>query len=270
MAVTIDTPNVATTSKGSGSSSDYFITGVTISAGVNMLVYCEQNAGSVGSAPIAVIFDGVAMTLISSIVSASGGQLESSIWALANPPVGAGKTLEVQTPASGFCGGTLVPLFGTSGVIGTPVTGTAANNTPACTATGGVTGDLYLGIAVDFTTTITGTGANQSAVGTTVNPGLAVTGLAGSVPGANAGVFSWTGGGTSGGAQSAACAVVFKAAGAVAPRRSLPLTGVGAIAPLAWIIRRRQIRAKERNAELRQWTRDDTSGLLLPSYKKAS
>lgn len=61
------------------------------------------------------------------------------------------------------------------------------------------------------------------------------------------------------------------AAGSGGTRKSsMPLTGVGAIAPLAWVIRRRQIRAKERNAELRQWNRDDTSGLILPSYKKAS
>lgn len=46
----------------------------------------------------------------------------------------------------------------------------------------------------------------------------------------------------------------------------LPLTGVGALAPLAWIIRRRQRRAKE----LRSWARDEKSGLILPTYKKAA
>lgn len=44
----------------------------------------------------------------------------------------------------------------------------------------------------------------------------------------------------------------------------------GTMAPLGWIIRRRQIRAKERNAELRRWQRDDSSGLILPQYKKAA
>lgn len=54
------------------------------------------------------------------------------------------------------------------------------------------------------------------------------------------------------------------------PQQSLPLTGVSVLAPLAWVIRRRQIRAKERNAGLRQWKRDDSSGLILPEYKKVA
>jgi len=51
--------------------------------------------------------------------------------------------------------------------------------------------------------------------------------------------------------------------------QSLPLTGV-ALAPLAWVIRRRQIRARERNAQLRHWKRDESSGLILPDYKKVA
>lgn len=35
-------------------------------------------------------------------------------------------------------------------------------------------------------------------------------------------------------------------------------------APLAWIIRRRQILERKRNADLRSWKRDDTSSLILP------
>ncbi|MGA7524688.1 MAG: hypothetical protein WBW84_19725 [Acidobacteriaceae bacterium] len=40
-----------------------------------------------------------------------------------------------------------------------------------------------------------------------------------------------------------------------------------AVAPLAWVIRRRIQRAREQNAELRRWKRD-TSGLIVPEYKK--
>jgi hypothetical protein len=47
----------------------------------------------------------------------------------------------------------------------------------------------------------------------------------------------------------------------------LPLTGV-AMAPLAWIIRRRQKLARER--VLREWKQDAASGLILPDYKKVA
>ncbi len=40
----------------------------------------------------------------------------------------------------------------------------------------------------------------------------------------------------------------------------------GVVAPLAWVIRRRQQRARE----LRRWKRDDASGLILPDYKKVA
>jgi hypothetical protein len=59
-------------------------------------------------------------------------------------------------------------------------------------------------------------------------------------------------------------------AGAPVRQSPLPLTGVGALAPLAWVIRRRQIRARERNSELCRWGRDDASGLILPEYKKVA
>ena len=45
------------------------------------------------------------------------------------------------------------------------------------------------------------------------------------------------------------------AAVATNSNQSFPMMGVGAIAPLAWVIRRRRIRARERNAELRRWKR---------------
>jgi hypothetical protein len=47
----------------------------------------------------------------------------------------------------------------------------------------------------------------------------------------------------------------------------LPLTGV-AMAPLAWIIHRRQKLARER--VLREWKQDKASGLILPDYKKVA
>lgn len=41
-----------------------------------------------------------------------------------------------------------------------------------------------------------------------------------------------------------------------------------AVAPLGWIISRRQQLAKERNAGLRSWKRDEVSGLIVPKFKK--
>jgi hypothetical protein len=46
----------------------------------------------------------------------------------------------------------------------------------------------------------------------------------------------------------------------------LPLLQLGVVTPLAWIIRRRQIRARE----LRQWKQDSSSGLILPDYKRVA
>lgn len=60
------------------------------------------------------------------------------------------------------------------------------------------------------------------------------------------------------------------ASGSAPVQPKLPLLGVGAIAPFAWAIRRRQKLARERNAELRRWKRDDTSGLILPDHKIAA
>lgn len=48
-----------------------------------------------------------------------------------------------------------------------------------------------------------------------------------------------------------------------------PISGIsrfGYIAPLAWVIRRRQQRARE----LRRWKRDDASGLILLDYKRVA
>lgn len=59
-------------------------------------------------------------------------------------------------------------------------------------------------------------------------------------------------------------------AGGGGPSNQPLLTTGVALAPLAWVIRRRQIRAKERNAELRSWKHDDASGLILPTYKRAA
>jgi len=61
--------------------------------------------------------------------------------------------------------------------------------------------------------------------------------------------------------------IAFSLSTAAAIPPLLPLLGVGvATAPLAWVIRRRQQRARE----LRRWKRDNTSGLILPDYKRTA
>lgn len=59
--------------------------------------------------------------------------------------------------------------------------------------------------------------------------------------------------------------------GSTAPSKFPPfgIASLAPLAPLSWIIRRRQQRARERHAELRAWKQDEVSGLVVPEYKKA-
>jgi hypothetical protein len=153
--------------------------------------------------PTSMTYNSVGMTLQSSYAYAGGSfPIVVSVWYLATPPTGAAHQVAfsyLTSPA--FAGLVAIPM---SGVNTSAPFGTAANNAStsssnaSVTATGAGANDLYLACAVNGTQTMMATGANQTNL-------AAINGLGGSpnssisadtVPGVDAGVFSWTGSGT--------------------------------------------------------------------------
>jgi hypothetical protein len=216
MTVLVDTPHVVndnTSFTGTATS-----TSVTVASGDVVLLVFVGNFYNSGTAvpPNTFTYGGVALTLLSSI-GATGILPESSVWYLLNPTAGTATLAGTWTTnvSGGIANVTAVPVSGaaTTGTFGTVATASStANNNSAVTATGSAGGgDLYFGHAVNGIQASTSTGTGQTDISnSTINAAASV--VVSTIPGSNAGAFTWTGSGTLFGTDWAALGFVVHAA----------------------------------------------------------
>jgi hypothetical protein len=235
-------------------------TGMTVPAGTTFLaVPLMLQAGATAPSALACTWNGVSMTPACQNYMAAGVGAGAAWFTLVNPTPGnlvlaaswTGNS-EAYMGAISFTGTDIVTGY----YVGNSVTGiqTAANPSVAInTDANGAT------VACSQTTATNDVIANQTAIfaNNVMNDCAAAS-------------YAIGGSGTNSHNFTIAVAVATAWAGIriIAPsvgRSSLPLMGVG-LAPLAWVIRRRQIRARE----MRRWARDEKTGLVLPEYKRAS
>lgn len=201
MPATIDTANLAPFSAGTGTSQSF---NCTCAPGDNFLVVLEANYSTAPQAPTAVKYNGVAMTLLQSASSTAsfGNGMECSIWYLANPPTGvADVVLETTGSNVGTTALLAVPMAGVNlgAPFATPASANSqANNNAALNVATAPTNGLFLAVALNGIQTMVAAGANQTNVHAFNGLGGAqnVSVTADTIPGVNAGAFSWTASGT--------------------------------------------------------------------------
>jgi hypothetical protein len=173
---------------------------VTLPAGTDCLCFEEVNfpAGGGGSptAPTAVSYNGVALTMVPGSAAANTGtSMGSSIWYLLSPPTGSSLVLSVTYGSTtlGAVGLAAIPLIGVnqSSPVGTAAIATGTSTTPAVTPTGAGANDLYMGISGDLSATTISSGGSQTSLWTQISRGSVIS-AGDSLPGSGSGAFSWT------------------------------------------------------------------------------
>lgn len=200
MPVAIDSANVVATSAHVLANTAVTMN-CTCAAADNCLAILVGADQQVTPAPPSVLtYNGVGLTLLSSISKSNNYLGNASIWYLFNPPTGSSLVVSAQTAnnQSGFamCA---IPMSGVdTGRV--PIAGTGANGTSAaaaCSVSGATSNDLQLGVVFVRSTTLASAGAPQNVVTSTPTlPLLSINGLdsfsADYITAGSAGNFAWT------------------------------------------------------------------------------
>jgi hypothetical protein len=238
---------------------------VTLPAGTDCLAFEEVSfptGGAVATAPTAVTYNGVALTMVpgSFVANPGGNTMGSSIWYLLSPPTGSSLVLSVTygSTLEGALGLAAIPLIGVnqSSPVGIAATATGNSITPAVTATGAGENDLYMGISGDLSATTIASGGSQTSLWTQISRGSVIS-AGDSLPGSGSGAFSWT------------VAISQWAASAVAFQASTGAPNAGALILAGQAPQRIQgTRLTPGTAKIRDKCREAVRSIFLPGWKR--
>lgn len=189
--MSVDVAAASPTYGGHGTSPYSF--NIAIGSSATGILVLEGNQDGTPSTASGVTCGGVAMENIGTVTV---GLFESSAWWLQSPPTGTQSITVTMNTAVLFQGAVAISFNNATGFGSVVTNGNAGTQTPVVTGIGAGSSGIYAASTHAFCTNIASSGANQTTQATIIDIDGATSISGDTIPGVDAGAFSWTESGT--------------------------------------------------------------------------